>query len=82
MQNTNEVYLKGVCSGPEGCAVVQVFGSCVHCGHSIYNPQGSGPGPSWVGAAEAVDAVGCHSKAPTGNNTGQRLHSRTWGSRL
>lgn len=79
MQNTNEVHLKGVCWELEECAVVQVFGSCAHCGHSIYNPQESGLGPSWVGAA---DAAGCHSKVQMGNNTGQRLHSRTWGSRL
>lgn len=82
MQNTNHVYLKGVCLELGECVVVEVFGSCVHCAHSIYSPRESGLGPSWAGAADAVDAAGCHSKVQRGNNTGQRLHSRTWGSRL
>lgn len=90
----NNVYLTAVCLALGECVVVEVFGSYVHCAHSIYSPQESGPGPSWAAGAAAaaaagvvavavvVGAAGCHSKVQRRSNTGQRRHSQTWGSRL
>lgn len=76
------VYLKEVCLELGECVVVEFFGSCAHCAHSIYSPLENGPGSCGAGAVAAAAVGGaaaadCHSRILRDNRSERCLHSRT-----